>query len=225
MKGYGGKVKERLIRRVAPSLLIAIGGGLLLHNIDRGINEPITSELANTPVQENGSATSEPGSMSNGANNGTDPGSKGSGVTDTPSSVPSSDFGGNSGNSSSSKSTPPSSNPGNGSTTNPNNTASVPTKDPAPVASPKRTIIGDAQSTKYGIVQVQIVVDASNKIVDVKAIKLPQGGSNLRYSNYAEPILRDAALNAQSAQISFASGASYTSQGYIASLQSAIDKL
>ena len=180
MKGYGGKMKERLIRRVAPSLLIAIGGGLLLHNIDRGINEPITSELANTPVQENGSATSEPSSMSN---------------------------------------------PGNGSTINPNNTASVPTKEPAPVASPKRTIIGDAQSTKYGLVQVQIVVDASNKIVDVKAIKLPQGGSNLRYSNYAEPILRDAALNAQSAQISFASGASYTSQGYIASLQSAIDKL
>lgn len=220
MKGYGGKVKERLIRRVAPSLMIAIGGGLLLHNIDRGINEPITSGLANTPVQENGIATTEPSSNSQGATSNT-----GSGVTNTPNTLPQSDTGGKSGSNSNSKPTPPATNSGNGSTTKPNNTTSVPTTDPAPVVSDKRTILGAAQQTRYGIVQVQIVVDASNKIVDVKAIKLPQGGSNLRYSNYAEPILRDAALNAQSAQISFASGASYTSQGYIASLQSAIDKL
>ena len=53
MKGYGGNMKERFIRRVAPSLLLAIGGGLLLHNIDRGINEPITSGLGNVPTVGN----------------------------------------------------------------------------------------------------------------------------------------------------------------------------
>jgi uncharacterized protein with FMN-binding domain len=42
-------------------------------------------------------------------------------------------------------------------------------------------------------------------------------------SNYAAPRLRDEALQAQSANIDVVSGATYTSQGYIKSLQAALD--
>lgn len=225
-------MKERFIRRVAPSLLLAIGGGLLLHNIDRGINEPITSGLGNVPTVGNDAVATPPDSNSNIASNPTGGTSNTSSGTSIPSNVPSSNKGGNSGSKSNTKPmdsttnpTPPTSKVNDGNSTPANSATNNPATVPAPVVDTKRTILGDAQATRYGIVQVQIVVDASSKIVDVKAIKLPQGGSNQRYSNYAAPILRDEALNAQSAQISFASGASYTSQGYIISLQSAIDKI
>lgn len=178
-------MKERLIRRVAPSLIIAIGGGLLLHNIDRGISDPISSGVDTLPNQDRNPVTGNP-DVTNGSGDIPVQGS-------------------------------------NSETTN--NGGTVTNVAPTPIGNDKRTILGDTQQTKYGVVQVQIAVDGNNKLVDVKAIKLPQGSSNLRYSNYAVPILREAALSAQSAQISFASGASYTSQGYIASLQSAIDKI
>ena len=218
-------MKERLFRRVAPSLIIAIGGGLLLHNIDRGISDPISSGVDTLPNQDSNPVAGDPdvnngsgnvpvqGSNSETTNNGgtvtnvvPTPGDTTSGGTN-PTKKP---------NTSSQGGTTPDSSGGK---------TNTPATTPTPIGNDKRTILGDAQQTKYGVVQVQIVVDGNNKLVDVKAIKLPQGSSNLLYSNYAAPILREAALSAQSAQISFASGASYTSQGYIASLQSAIDKI
>ena len=41
---------------------------------------------------------------------------------------------------------------------------------------------------------------------------------------YAVPILNEEAVDAQSADIDMVSGATYTSEGYIQSLQSAIDQ-
>ena len=43
-------------------------------------------------------------------------------------------------------------------------------------------------------------------------------------NSYAVPILNQEAVDAQSANIDMVSGATYTSQGYIESLQSAIDQ-
>lgn len=72
--------------------------------------------------------------------------------------------------------------------------------------------------------QVEIVV-ANGKITDVKALQLTnQGGRSVQISNYAAPILRKEALAAQSAKISSVGGATYTSDGYAQSLQSALDK-
>lgn len=72
--------------------------------------------------------------------------------------------------------------------------------------------------------QVEIIV-SSGKITDVKALKLTdQGGRSVQISNYAAPILRTEALKAQSAKIDSVSGATYTSDGYATSLQSAVDK-
>ena len=72
--------------------------------------------------------------------------------------------------------------------------------------------------------QVEIVV-ADGKITDVKALQLTnQGERSVQISNYATPILRKEVLAAQSAKVSSVGGATYTSEGYLSSLQSAIDK-
>ncbi|TDN42851.1 FMN-binding protein [Curtobacterium flaccumfaciens] len=86
------------------------------------------------------------------------------------------------------------------------------------------TFAGDTTQTQYGPVQVQITV-ANGTITDVTALQLTdQGGRSVQISQQAAPILRQEALQAQSAQIQSVSGATFTSQGYTTSLQSAIDK-
>jgi uncharacterized protein with FMN-binding domain len=92
----------------------------------------------------------------------------------------------------------------------------------APVT--RRTINGPDISTRYGDVQVGVSL-TGKQIVDVQAIKLPYDRPrSQRISESAAPILRNEALQAQSANIDTVSGASYTSQGYIASLQGALDQ-
>jgi uncharacterized protein with FMN-binding domain len=72
----------------------------------------------------------------------------------------------------------------------------------------------------YGIVQVQIKV-VNGKITDAQALQSPSGRSS-RFSHYAIPVLRQQTLEAQSANIQGASGASYTSFGWKTSLQAAM---
>jgi uncharacterized protein with FMN-binding domain len=72
-------------------------------------------------------------------------------------------------------------------------------------------------------VQVAIVIQ-HGRIADVKALQLTnRGGRSVAISRDAEPRLRAEALKAQSAKIDVVSGATYTSDGYRTSLQSAID--
>jgi uncharacterized protein with FMN-binding domain len=72
-------------------------------------------------------------------------------------------------------------------------------------------------------VQVQITI-RSHRIVKAEAIDYPRGSSTDRQINdYAIPQLDDETLQAQSAQIDTVSGATYTSDGYRSSLQSALD--
>lgn len=86
------------------------------------------------------------------------------------------------------------------------------------------TFTGSPTSTRYGPVQVQITV-TGGKIVDVQAVEYPTDNSRDRQINErAIPQLVSETLNAQSADIHFVSGATYTSQGYLDSLQSAIDQ-
>ena len=98
------------------------------------------------------------------------------------------------------------------------------TPTPAPVAGgSSKTVTGSLVSTRFGSVQVQITV-ASGKLTDVQATRLPSGGRSGQISNYVEPILSNEALQAQSATIDVISGATYTSEAYARSLQSALDK-
>ena len=96
----------------------------------------------------------------------------------------------------------------------------TPTSVPTPATAP-RSLTGSAVSTRYGIVQVRVLIDASGTITDVIPVSLPTG-RNSQYSNYAEPILRRETISAQSANIQAVSGASYTSDGYKRSLASAL---
>lgn len=83
---------------------------------------------------------------------------------------------------------------------------------------------GDEAQTPFGPVQVKVTVSAS-KITDVTALELTTyGGRSVEISNYAAPIIRSEVLKAQSANVSNVSGATYTTEGYLSSLQSALNK-
>ena len=87
-----------------------------------------------------------------------------------------------------------------------------------------KTVTGDPADTMYGPVQVQITVK-NGKLAGVDAIEYPTETPHDEQINaYAIPQLTQEALAAGSAKIDAVSGASYTSQGYITSLQSALDK-
>jgi len=88
-----------------------------------------------------------------------------------------------------------------------------------------RTATGDVEPTQYGNAQVRVTV-SGGKITRIEALQL-QGNDpkSVAISSYAEPLLRASALSKQSADIDMVSGATYTSESYQASLQSALDKL
>ena len=91
-------------------------------------------------------------------------------------------------------------------------------------ATQARTITGQTVDTQYGPVQVQVQV-SGGRITAVQPVQLPQDRQrDIEIDNYAVPQLIQETLAAQSAQIDMVSGATYTSQGYVESLQSAIDK-
>ena len=86
------------------------------------------------------------------------------------------------------------------------------------------TVTGDPAQTRWGPVQVQITV-AGGKITDVTPVQYPNGnGRDQEINSYALPVLAQEALAAQSANIDHVSGATVTSDGYVQSLQSAIDR-
>jgi hypothetical protein len=98
------------------------------------------------------------------------------------------------------------------------------TTGPAPTTS-TQTIDGPDVPNKYGDVQVSVTV-SGGKIVDVQALTLPSDRRrSAEISQAAGPILREEALQAQSAKINVVSGASYTSQSYAQSLQGALDSV
>ena len=86
------------------------------------------------------------------------------------------------------------------------------------------TYTGGAANTRYGPVQVQITV-SGGVIADVQVTEYPHSDRRDQEINQrALPVLVSETTQAQSSQIDMVSGATYTSQGYIASLQSAIDE-
>jgi uncharacterized protein with FMN-binding domain len=85
------------------------------------------------------------------------------------------------------------------------------------------TFTGADEQTPYGDVQVSVTI-SGGKITEVKALRLTnQGGRSVQISNRAAPMLRSEVLKAQSANVNSISGATYTSEGYLTSLQSALD--
>ena len=124
--------------------------------------------------------------------------------------------------STSSSSTSSGSSSSSGSTTT---TASTPTPASTPQSSGvSGTFTGAAANTRYGPVQVQITV-VNGKITNAIALTYPtESFRDQQINQQAIPYLIQETLAAQSANIQGVGGASYTSQGWADSLQSALTK-
>jgi len=86
------------------------------------------------------------------------------------------------------------------------------------------TFTGQAVDTRYGAVQVAITI-SGGQIADVSVPRYPNTERRDEEINaQAIPILISETTSAQSAQIDMVSGATFTSDGYTQSLQSAIDQ-
>ncbi|MGW7681583.1 FMN-binding protein [Kribbella sp. NPDC054772] len=107
-------------------------------------------------------------------------------------------------------------------------TASAPAAAAPGVVSPKSgstdlTANGSSEDTRYGPVQVRISV-RGHRLTAVTALVYPaSGGRDREISSFALPQLEQEAVAAQSARIDTVSGATFTSDGYRRSLQSALD--
>jgi uncharacterized protein with FMN-binding domain len=128
-------------------------------------------------------------------------------------------------------STAPASTPSSARTTAPASSApatKAPTKAPTTPAAPATSapagksgsFTGATSSTQYGPVDVTVTM-TNGKITAASGSLEGQGDS---IGQNALPVLNGEAVSAQSASIAAVSGASYTSQGYIQSLQSALDQ-
>jgi len=120
-----------------------------------------------------------------------------------------------------------------GATPTPSASSSAATKSPTATASSSptatksssgtKTYTGSTASTRWGDVQVTITV-TDGKITDVQVPVYPSGnGRDQEINAYALPILTQETLQAQSATIDTVSGATVTSDGYLQSLQAALD--
>lgn len=86
------------------------------------------------------------------------------------------------------------------------------------------TVTGAVAQTVWGPVQVQLTV-SSSRVTAVQVVQYPNGSSrDSAINSYALPILIRETISSQSASIDMVSGATYTSQGYLQSLQSALDQ-
>jgi uncharacterized protein with FMN-binding domain len=87
-----------------------------------------------------------------------------------------------------------------------------------------RKVTGDTVQTRFGPVQVQVTLTGT-RISAVTVLQVPsENPRDQEIAQYAVPQLTQEAITAQSASIDTVSGATYTSEGYVQSLQSALDK-
>jgi len=102
------------------------------------------------------------------------------------------------------------------------------TATPTPTATPAAagitgTFTGSVVATRFGNMQVSVTL-ADGTITDVTALQLTDKDSkSVQISARAAPVLKAEVLKAQSAAVANVSGATYTTQGYLTSLQAALD--
>ena len=110
----------------------------------------------------------------------------------------------------------------------------VPTAAPTPVPTPPPTpkpasgyrdgtFTGQGEQDPFGVIQVAVTI-RGGRITDVQTLEQPGGGTSSWINSQALPILHDEALAAQNARLGLVSGATWTSQAYAASLQTALSQ-
>ncbi|MFI9271629.1 FMN-binding protein [Kitasatospora sp. NPDC052896] len=91
-------------------------------------------------------------------------------------------------------------------------------------AAGSRVVTGSAVDTRYGPVQVRVTL-TGDRLSQVDVVQYPsESNRDSEINSYALPQLNQEAIAAQSAQVDSVSGATYTSEGYQRSLQSALDQ-
>jgi uncharacterized protein with FMN-binding domain len=99
------------------------------------------------------------------------------------------------------------------------------TSTPKTTLTGTRTALGADVQYRYGQLELQVTVTGS-RITNVQpAIDTAFDPRSNQVNSYAEPLLESQTLQAQSANINGVSGATFTSQAYVQSLQAALDKL
>jgi len=110
------------------------------------------------------------------------------------------------------------------STTSPGTTSQGDTSSGSSAQSATRTVTGSVAQTQWGPVQVQLTLQ-DRTITRVSVLQYPNGNQTDEQINaYALPILVDETTAAQGSGIDMVSGATVTSNGYLQSLQSALDQ-
>ncbi|MDA8147274.1 MAG: FMN-binding protein [Actinomycetota bacterium] len=108
-------------------------------------------------------------------------------------------------------------------TTTPTGTTKVPAS--ATPTSQVRTAVGRSEQYGYGVLAVKVTVTGTR----ITSVVLSQLQTADQYSQQLAvqviPMLRSQVLAAQTARINGVSGATYTSEAYATSIQSALDKL
>ncbi len=112
-----------------------------------------------------------------------------------------------------------------------NSAQPTPTDTPIPTPSPRPSTgykdgiyTGDASDAFYGMIQVQATI-SNGKITNVQFLQAPNDrGTSIYINSQADPMLAQEAIQAQSANVNIVSGATDSSNAFIASMQSALDK-
>jgi len=106
----------------------------------------------------------------------------------------------------------------------PGSTTSVPSTAPAAQGGTVAAV-GAVEQYGYGLISVRVTVKGG-RIVEVSVARLLTAESySQSLAQQVIPMLRNEVLAAQSAQVSTVSGATYTSEAYLSSIQSALDRL
>jgi uncharacterized protein with FMN-binding domain len=99
-----------------------------------------------------------------------------------------------------------------------------PSPSPTPSAAVTGSFTGSDVPNRFGDVKVRVII-TNGHITDVQALQLPNDREQSAYiSQVAGPMLRSEVLQAQSAQIDIISGATYTSESYAQSVETALQQ-
>ena len=186
------------MKKIWIALMATVSGLVLLFSYRTSLGEAVSASAAVQPKPSSTTSGSASGSTSESSSGSASESSAGS----TP------DSGSTSGSASGSSA--------------PATTSPVPSTAASGLAT--GTYLGDAVSTRYGDVQVRITVSGGV----ISAVDVPQypngGGRDQMINSQAIPQLVSETIGKTTANVDLVSGATYTSDGYEQSLQSAIDR-
>ena len=86
------------------------------------------------------------------------------------------------------------------------------------------TYTGNVADAQWGVVQIQVVIQ-NGKITSVQFLQYPnERNRSVQINSYADPILINEAIQAQSTKVDIVSGATDTSNAFIQSLSNALSQ-